>query len=341
MAIVSPSGGAAGAYPRRFDRALAALREAGLVGKPMRNARLNRSLTSATPQERVADLHEAFADPEVKGIICAVGGRLSSQLLGLLDYNLIAHNPKVFCGYSDATALHVAIHTICGLVTFYGPALMPDWGEWPTPRPETVTHFLRVVGRGVPSGPTPRFPVLVDEFVSWDSAEDRLRRVDPGPAQVALRQGHATGTLLVGCLPVLRELAGTPWQPRFAGRILVLETPQLPYNMEQATSDLWHLRNMGVFKEIEALAIGRPYSRDQAAALRAAVLEVVAPYSFPVLAELPCGHSSPILTLPLGIAATVSGDELVVRQNAVIGTERTASDVSTACHHAPGDSEEW
>jgi muramoyltetrapeptide carboxypeptidase LdcA involved in peptidoglycan recycling len=120
IAVVSPSWCGPAEVPTPYRRGLAALRAHGFEVRVMAHAERRRGWVSGTPQERVADLHDAFADQQVRAVLCTIGGLHSAQLLPLLDFDLIAANPKVFCGYSDITSLHLAIHGVTGLVTFMG-----------------------------------------------------------------------------------------------------------------------------------------------------------------------------------------------------------------------------
>ena len=84
---------------------------------------------AGTAEERVADLHAAFADKSIEGMICTRGGWGSVELLPLLDRELIAANPKVFVGYSDHTSLHTWMWNECRLSTVYGPMVAADWSR--------------------------------------------------------------------------------------------------------------------------------------------------------------------------------------------------------------------
>src|SRR5438874_8903292 len=142
VAIVSPSAPAFGRFPHRGERGTAYLESLGLRVRPMRHAAGVDGWVSAPPEARAADLHEAFADPEVAVVLCAIGGNHSNQVLPHLDFDLIRANPKIFQGYSDMTILHWAIGQETGLSTFYGPALVPELGEFPEVLPLT-DRFLR------------------------------------------------------------------------------------------------------------------------------------------------------------------------------------------------------
>src|SRR5690606_6078537 len=92
----------------------------------------NAGHISATATDRVSDLHDMIANDNVRMILCSIGGTHASDLLPLLDFDLIRKHPKIIMGFSDITVLLNAIHVETGLVTFHGPALMTDWAEYPS-----------------------------------------------------------------------------------------------------------------------------------------------------------------------------------------------------------------
>lgn len=319
VAVISPSWGGPASFPERFERGLRALEGVGLRPRVMPAARGSNRWVSGTIAERVADIHLAFADPDVKGVIASIGGSHSSQMLAALDFDLIHENPKVFCGYSDVTVLHHAINVRSGLVTFYGPAVMPEFGEWPEPDTYTIEQFVKAVMATDPVGAITPPPYSVHE--DWDWARvPRARRRDPSEPIISLRDGTARGPILAGCLPSARNLIGTPWLPDYRGRILVLETPEQPYGPAEAESDLWHLRNAGLLSALRGLALGRAkeFTPVETCQLHEIVLDIVADYSYPVLANLPVGHVSPIATLPIGVEARMTGSSFEVIESGVV-----------------------
>jgi muramoyltetrapeptide carboxypeptidase len=324
VAVVSTSWGGAGLLAERFHRGVQALESLGYKVRVMPHALGTtdevRGWVSGTREERLQDLHAAFEDPEVKCVLSAIGGDHSAQLLEGVDFETIRSNPKVFCGYSDTTTLLQAVHERTDLVTFYGPALLPEFGEIGGPDREVVEHFQRVVGRAIPAGLVPGVAWLAVEVRAATDAEGRPRSRREGEPRVALRRGPASGRLQVGCLPSSRALIGTPWQPEYLGRILVVEVPEDPYDVEQADVDLTHLRNVGLLAALAAFVIGRTpgWDEDQIAQLHACVLDAVDRYDYPVLAGVECTHSAPLLTLPIGVLARVDDEELVVEEAAVI-----------------------
>ena len=319
VAVVSPAAGLAGVYPERLRRAIRVLeRRLGLRVVVMPNATKRRGWTSASIEERVADLHAAFAEPEIRGIVCSVGGYHSAQLLESLDMDLVASHPKVFCGYSDITCLHHALRRCAGFVTFYGPAMLPDFGEWPEPDEFVLTQFRRAVMETGPLGPLPAPATFMDEHLDWALDGTRPRERQPAQPLVALRPGLAEGSLLAGCLPSGNLLLGTRWQPPYEGAVLVLETPP-DYNPAAADRDLWHLRNAGVLASIAAVVVGRPKGFDERATreLHEVVLAATAAYAYPVVANLDAGHTEPMLTLPIGVRARVDGATVTILEPGV------------------------
>ena len=323
IAIVATSWGAIHHLPERSERALEALRNLGYDPVVMAHASGGtdgaRPWVSASIEDRLDDLHAAFADPSIKGVLSAIGGDHCAQLLDGLDFGLVAKNPKVFCGYSDTTGLLSAIHSKTGLVTFYGPALVPEFGEPEGPEQETIAHWQAVTGSATAAGPLPP--------IDWQSGESRMesdphgrnmRRRQPEP-RVALRPGTAAGPLLGACLPSLLQLAGTEWWPELEGRILVVECPEEPYDPRWADIDLTHLRNIGVFDQIAGLVMGRTdnWSGSDVDLLHQLVVEATAGFDLPVLAGVEVSHSAPLLTIPNGVLGSINGTDLSIDEAAV------------------------
>ena len=152
IGIVSPSWGGAGAFPHRVAQGINALENLGFKVVIAKHALNQKGFTSDTPANRVQDIHEMYADPQIKAIIAAIGGAHSCHLLPLLDFELISHFPKVFMGFSDITVLNVAIWKKTGITTFNGPALLTDFAEYPEMFSYTREYFVKAVMREEPIG---------------------------------------------------------------------------------------------------------------------------------------------------------------------------------------------
>ena len=250
---------------------------------------------------RVADLHDAFADPDVKAIMTVIGGHNSNQLLPYLDWDLIASNPKIMCGYSDITALTCAIQAHTGLVTYSGPHYstfgMRDHFE------QTLRWFSAVMFSDTELDVVPARTWSDD---AWHANQD-LRTLRPADGPWILNPGTATGDLIGGNLCTLNLLQGTPHMPRLTGKILFIEDDYLtfPENFDRQLESLLQQPDLA---DIAALLIGRFQDRSGMTRDRLALIIATKPalQNVLVVANLDFGHTDPMLTLPVGGHATVT-----------------------------------
>jgi muramoyltetrapeptide carboxypeptidase LdcA involved in peptidoglycan recycling len=309
VAVVSPSFGAVGTWPHRVERGTAYLESLGLTVRLMPNAACTDGWASASPEARVADLHEAFADDDVAVVLAGIGGNHSNQLLPLLDFELIRAHPKVFQGYSDITVLHWALAKHAGLATFYGPALVPELGEFPEVLPFT-DRYLRAAWFGgepivyEPSG------VWTDELLDWNTEADlmRARELRESEGWFTIRDGSAQGPLVGGCLETICwHLKGSSTWIDPDGAILLLETSEEAPSPAEVDSYLTDLDQLGVFDAAAALVVARPYgyTGETAEVLWDVVARRTEAAGLPVLANVEAGHADPMLTVPFGVAAEV------------------------------------
>lgn len=305
IGVVSPSSPVAAACPRRLRRGLEEFERRGFQVRLGAHATKATGHTAGSPADRLHDLHAMVTDPAVSAIVSTIGGFSSHQLLEDLDFDLFRRHPKVLMGYSDITALLVAIHARTGLVTMLGPAVMPQFGEFGGVHPYTWANFERVVMRPEAPGELTPAPQWIYEHLRWEQEDDRPRRAVPNPGPRTLRPGRAEGPILAGNAGTLLLLAGTPYWPNVDGVILCLEEDE---DESPATIDrmLTQLRQMGVYERIDGLVLGRFHPQVGFSAedsLEAMVLESTRGYTFPVVVDLDFGHTDPMVTLPLGVRA--------------------------------------
>jgi muramoyltetrapeptide carboxypeptidase len=236
---------------------------------------------AGTVEDRLQDLHAAFADSTIDGIVCARGGWGSAELLPYLDAELIRANPKVFIGYSDHTSLHCWLHNEANLVTFYGPMVAADFSRDDGVDLASWQHSLQ--GNG-----------------PWSlGAADGLR---------VLRPGVASGFLDGGCISIFTEALGTPYAPRIeADSILFLEDiGTKPYQWDRM---LLHLRYSGLLEKVTGIVFGdmrQCISSDESEYLDRAVLHALRDFDGPIAIGLRSGHvAASNVTLPLGVPATL------------------------------------
>ena len=236
---------------------------------------------AGTIEERVKDLHDAFADPAIDGIMCVRGGWGSAELLPYLDARLIRANPKVFVGYSDHTSLHCWLHNQASLVTFYGPMVAADFSR--------------------DDGP---------DMASWGAA---LQRSEPWSVGVAeglrvLQPGAAHGLVNGGCISIFVEGLGTPYAPRIENNtILFLEDiGTKPYQWDRM---LLHLRYSGLLEKVTGIVFGNMRQcvpPEEEEFLDRAILHALRDFKGPIAIGLRSGHVDRAnVTLPLGIAASL------------------------------------
>jgi muramoyltetrapeptide carboxypeptidase len=233
---------------------------------------------AGTKEERIADLHAAFADPAVDGIVCTRGGWGSAELLPHLDVELIRANPKPFIGYSDHTSLHCWLRERANLVSFYGPMCAADFGRANGVDLASWNHAL-------------------GESATWSlGAADGLR---------VLRAGTAEGVFDGGCLSIYAEAIGTPFAPLSPAGILFLEDiGTKPYQWDRM---LLHLRYAGLLEGVQGIVFGdmrQCVSAEENELLERAILHALGDFAGPIAIGLRSGHvSAPNVTLPLGVRA--------------------------------------
>lgn len=284
IGIAAPAGPVTDAA--RIERGVRYLERLGyrvLVGS---HAARVHGYCAGTDDERLKDLHALFRDDRVRAIVALRGGYGSSRLLSRLDYRMIARHPKILTGFSDLTALQLALWTKCRLVTFHGPMLSSDFGD-------------RVD------------PVVEEEFWRLLTAPAIPLRVVPRPGGKTrmLAAGRTIGRLLGGNLSLIVTLLGTPYSPSFAGGILFFEeVGEEPYRIDRM---LTHLRNAGGLRGVRGLLTGRftdclPGDPARPGRLVGDILEEMAgEMHVPFLAGLPVGHLRRKTTLPIGVRAAL------------------------------------
>ncbi len=276
--------------PDRLWLARRTVEALGLRCRMGRSVGRREGYLGGTIRERVEDLHAMFADSEVKAVFCVRGGYGTAMLLDSLDYALIRKNPKIFLGYSDITALHLAIHRLSGLATFHGPVVLSGLSDW------TLEHFRRALFETKPLGRLSNPP--------------EPRPIRPRHPWRAVRPGKARAPLIGGNLTLISTTLGTPYEIQTEGRILFLEDiGEEPYSIDRM---LTHLRLAGKFRGIRGLVWGECAScrpRDFQPGFESTfstgevVQNILGALDAPVLSGLVIGHTDDQLTLPLGVEA--------------------------------------
>jgi len=241
---------------------------------------------------RARDLVALFTDPEVDVVHCLQGGFGSAQAIPHLDFDAIAAHPKPFVGFSDITALHVAIRQRTGLATLYGPGLVGVGAK-------DASAFTRERLLAVLSG----------------TAEAEVPRDPDDPYVRALRGGVVTAPLVGGCLWLLAHTMGTPWEIELDGAIFFFEDVRAPpWYVDGILTQLGHA---GKLAGVAGVVVGEMDKCDwseehpewpRTKSLEDVLEEHLLPLGVPVLYKLPLGHGKHLATVPLGVTCTLDAD---------------------------------
>lgn len=274
-------------------RASALLNNMGFRVKLGAGVRRQHGYLAGDDAERAADFMRVWCDPEVDGVLCLRGGYGSARIVERLDYAAIAAHPKPFVGFSDVTALHLAIGQRANLVTFYGP--MVSTFARPDVSPYTTETFCRAVAGEQPLG---------------------LIQANPDDPWVeTLVRGQACGELAGGCLQLLANAVGTGNDFNWQGKVVFLEDVNSePFEVD---GNLTQLLQAGKFDGVVGLVIGEhagcvPRAFQPAfpstLSMEDVIDELLRPLGIPMMYNLPLGHGRHLATLPLGVRVSLDAD---------------------------------
>ncbi|MEF2239871.1 S66 peptidase family protein [Xanthomonas arboricola] len=250
---------------------------------------------AGTDSARVDDIHYAFLSNEIKAVWCLRGGFGATRLLDKLDYALIGANPKPFIGYSDITALHIALQQHAGMVTFHGPMLVSDLV--PEKLPPTASLILDLLSGRLSSG-------------AWIPSP-------PMYPAATLVDGTAQGRLVGGNLSLLCSTLGTPYEMDSTDAILFIEDTEIA--LPRLDRLLTQLRLAGKLRSIRGLLLGRFVIAGETPAATPSSManalfnEFFLPLKIPVMVNWSSGHVDPNLALPLGATVLLDTAQGAIR----------------------------
>ncbi len=276
---------------RSIEKAIHNIEALGLRVKVGTYLRAVHGNYAGSVQQRVADLHAMFADPEVKMIWPIRGGSGCISLLSSLDYGLVRRNPTILLGYSDITALHLAIYNKSGLVTFHGPVASSTLSDY------SRGHMLAVLTDPQASYTIPMAP------------ENALRaQAEPHYGIRTITQGVATGPLMGGNLSLVAALAGTPYAANFRDSLLFLEeVDEAPYRLDRWLTQL----DLSVgLANAAGVMVGicedcKPEPDRPSLTLDEAFAQHLNRLTIPAVTGYSIGHIRNQFTLPIGVRATL------------------------------------
>ncbi len=274
------------------------VRALGLVPKRTITALSREGYLAGSDAVRASGVNAMFADPQVQALLAVRGGWGCARMLPLLDYDMIRANPKPVIGYSDITALHMALQAKTGMVSFHGPIGLSSWGK------QSVSCFTSIVFDGAKYAY--RNPV---------TTEDRL--VQKKFRTQTITGGTARGKLIGGNLTVLSALVGTPYLPDFTGAILFLEdVGEAEYRIDRM---LTQLALAGILKKVRGVIFGQcTECVDKERNLGGFTLSEIFQHHFgslgvPVFQGGFFGHITDQFTLPIGCEVEMNADAGTLR----------------------------
>lgn len=275
--------------PQVLPKAIEAVEMLGYQVEVGDSCRERHGYLAGSDELRARDVNEMFSNPSIAGIFCIRGGYGATKILPLLDYDMIKDNPKVFAGYSDVTALHIAFNQKCELVTYHTP--MPS------------TEFIKSE---------------MDDY-TWKSFIESVTETEresyflenpPAEKMTTLFPGEATGQLVGGNLTLVTASLGTPYEIDTKGKILFLE--EIEEYERSIDRMLTQLKLSGKLNDVKGILLGAwtncgPYHLrhpEHILPLQTIFEEILIPLNIPILMNLACGHCLPTMSLPLGRTIT-------------------------------------
>ncbi|QCR33059.1 LD-carboxypeptidase [Lysinibacillus sp. SGAir0095] len=283
--------------PESLPHAVEAVEKLGYKVVVGDSCRERHGYLAGSDELRAKDVNRMFGDPSIDGIFSIRGGYGATKILPLLDYEMIKQNPKVFAGYSDVTALHIAFNQLCDLVTYHSPMpstefIKPEMDEY------TWSSFLK--------------SVTLTEDKNYYLANPSNQEM------TTLVPGKATGQLVGGNLTLVTASLGTPYEIDTKGKILFLE--DIDEYERSVDRMLTQLKLSGKLDDAVGILLGawtncgpqdanRP---EHSLRLKTIFEEILVPLNKPILMDIACGHCLPTMSLPLGRTITVNTETKII-----------------------------
>lgn len=239
-----------------------------------------------SPEKRAADINWAFKDDEVKAIMCVKGGEDSNTTLDYIDYEMIKKHPKIICGFSDNTSILNAIHEKTGLVTYHGPTFksLTSW--------ETGYAYKQ----------------FIKTFVE---NTESLIMGEPEDEYTTIQAGQATGELVGGNLSLFTKLVCGKYAVNVQDKILFLEELGFEAAPEMVNSNIYYLKQNGIFDRIAGLWIGN-YEHPSKIGLEKIIINAIGDeYKFPIIKSDNFGHIDKKIIIPIGTKAEINTNEKI------------------------------
>ncbi|MBM7578599.1 S66 family peptidase [Jeotgalibacillus terrae] len=301
IGIFSPSAPGTVTAHKRFQRAKTFLQEKGytiiegaLTGK-------SDAYRSGTPKERAEEFNQLLRNKDIKMIMSTIGGTNSNSMLPYLDYEAFRTSPKIIVGYSDATAVLLALYAKTGITTYYGPALIPSFGEFEPLVLDTYQYFEDYFSGQYQAPydiPIPAY--WSDEHVNWLEKTTEKKLIEN--QLVTGHEGIAEGCLIGGNLNAMYGFIGTPYFPEVKeGDILLIEDSTKTASIVEKNFAMLKLH--GVFDQVGGIILGKHEQYDDLGTNKRPLdllMEQLDGRELPILAEFDISHTHPMHPIAIG-----------------------------------------
>lgn len=287
--------------PKRFARAKKYLQDKGFKVVEGNLTGKCDFYRSGSIKERAEELNELIRNPEVRCIMSTIGGTNSNSILPYIDYEAFMRDPKLLIGYSDITAILLAIYAQTGISTYYGPAVEASFGEFPPFVDNTFEYFKEIaIDETIIPYVFDKPEYWTEERISWEE-QDRSK-VKVKNELVSVYGGTVRGRVIGGNLSTMQGIWGSKYMPEIkAGDILFIEDCYKDIATVERSFSL--LKINGIFDKVSGIILGKHECFDDLGTGRKpyeVLVEVLGEQKLPFLAEFDCCHTHPMMTLPIG-----------------------------------------
>lgn len=284
--------------PEKLQQAIESVEKLGFNVVAGETCRARHGYLAGSDELRAKEVNQMFSDHTIDGIFCIRGGYGATKILPLIDFDMIKNNPKVFAGYSDVTALHIAFNQKCDLVTYHTP--MPS------------TEFIQ----------SKMDDYSWNYFISNVTSPDLNGQLLENPADQPMKtlvSGEVTGQLIGGNLTLVTASLGTPYEIDTKGKILFLE--DIDENEQRVDRMLTQLQLAGKLDDAAGFLLGawtncgpeNPEHPERSLPLATIFNEIIVPLNKPTIMDITCGHCLPTMSLPLGRTIHVNAETQIIK----------------------------
>lgn len=293
IGLIAPSSPITDNADEKVEKSVAALQAQGFNVEVDKSCFAKYGYLSGTDEVRAEGVNRMFADKQIDAVFCLRGGYGTPRILDKINYEMIRENPKLFNGYSDITALHVALNKKCNLITLHG--IMPGIDMLRNFSDFTKESYFRAITSTEPLGELK------------NPAGEEIKRLIPGKAE---------GEIIGGNLSLIVTAIGTPYEIDVKEKILLLEDiGEYTYRVDRM---LTQLRLAGKFDECVGIILGDfrdcevEYGDENGLSLMQVFEDIIAPAGKPVIYNFKAGHCNPKISLPFGVKALLDADQCSV-----------------------------